>query len=105
MAVTAAENVQENATDTEKAHMRAFAENPGRGGQQITVKIGTAAAITVAHVTMGAGSTHSTIFYERARTDYKIVGVGNHVPDRKGKTVYSALWAGHKDKRVTVTVQ
>jgi hypothetical protein len=103
--IRVAENVLENATTGEKAHLESFKANPGYGGQQVTVKVGADAPQQVAHVTFGRGSTHATIFYVRDGADYSVMGVGQHAGTKGGKTSYSSLWSGKKSKRVTVTIQ
>ena len=104
MAVTIADNVLHNIDGNERNKLATFQENPGYGGQRINVRIGHD-AMTVAHVTFGAGSRHVSIFYNRVGEEFQIVGVGQHDGKKGGKTIYSCLWQNRGGTRVTVAIQ
>lgn len=104
MPVTIAENVNDNIDNNERDKVNQFNDNPGYGGQQITVKIG-GKKLTVAHVTFGKGTHHVSVFYQRVSDEFRILGVGQHAGKKEGKTLYNALWDGQDSRRVAVLVQ
>ncbi len=103
MAVSIAENVHQNITGIEQQRLNEFIANPGWGGQRIEVKVNEVKK-TVNHTTYGAGSTHVSIFYDKAGDDYQIVGIGAHDGTKGGKTAYRALWNGRGGHRVQVLI-
>lgn len=104
MAVTIAEDIQDHLDENELDKCRQFERNPGYGGQRVYVEANHS-KFEVNHVTYGTSPFTVTVFYERdGGEDYKIVGVGKHVKEKKGKTVYSALWAGRGYHRHEISV-
>lgn len=97
MAVLIAEDLVEHLSENEKAQLELFSANPGRGGQNTTVKI-SGKAVPANHVTFGAGSFTVTVFYNREGDDYQIVGVGSHDGKVSGKTKYKTRWTGRSGR-------
>jgi hypothetical protein len=100
--ITIAENVSQNLTDDERTRVNQFS---GAGGEKITVSGPAPGKTVVWHVTSGAHTGHTTIFYTQSGADYQIVGVGKHAGKKGGKTKYKAVWNGRGGHRVQVVIE